>query len=101
MRERGRPLPKERCSNGEVVAVCTGELYQLTRKYQIASLPLQQRGPLLRIHAPVAFGRPVHQKDRKGAFPEQSLQSTGNASTLPSNTSPEARFGRGREQSGG
>jgi hypothetical protein len=35
------------------------ELYQLTRKYQIASLPLQQRG-----------------KDRKGALPEQALQST-------------------------
>jgi hypothetical protein len=52
------------------------ELYQLTRKYQIASLPLQQRGPLQRIHAPAAFGRPVHQKDRKRAFPEQSLRST-------------------------
>jgi hypothetical protein len=36
----------------------TSELYQLTRKYHIASLPLQQRG-----------------KDRKGALPEQLLQS--------------------------
>jgi hypothetical protein len=54
----------------------TSEPYQLTQKYQIASLPLQQRGPLLRIHAPAAFGRPVHQKDRKGALSKQSLQST-------------------------
>jgi hypothetical protein len=44
--------------------LATSDLYRLTLTYQIASLPLQQRGPLLRIHAPAAFGRPVHQKDR-------------------------------------
>jgi predicted metal-binding membrane protein len=53
-----RTAPAHQCAHS------TSELYRLTRKYQIASLPLQQRG-----------------KDRKGALPEQSLRSTSTSCT--------------------
>ena len=48
-----------------------------------ASLPLRQRGPLLRIQALAPFVRPAHQKDRMGAFIERIAISNSPTLALP------------------